>query len=46
MDTSQISCIGVIGAGNQGAQIAFRCILGGYQTHLYDISEKQLEQAT
>ncbi|MBN1316947.1 MAG: 3-hydroxyacyl-CoA dehydrogenase family protein [Anaerolineales bacterium] len=45
MDTCQISHIGIIGAGNQGAQIALRCILGNYQTHLYDISDKQIQEA-
>lgn len=45
MEGNNISCVGIIGAGNQGAQITFRCILGGYQTHLYDISIIQIQNA-
>jgi 3-hydroxybutyryl-CoA dehydrogenase len=36
--------VGVVGAGTMGAGIAQIAALGGYQTFLYEIDEKQLER--
>jgi 3-hydroxybutyryl-CoA dehydrogenase len=36
--------IGVVGAGTMGAGIAQIAALGGYETYLYEIDEKQLER--
>jgi 3-hydroxybutyryl-CoA dehydrogenase len=39
-----INRIGVVGAGTMGAGIAQIAALGGYETYLYEIDEKQLER--
>ena len=36
--------VGVVGAGTMGAGIAQIAALGGYETLLYEIDEKQLER--
>jgi 3-hydroxybutyryl-CoA dehydrogenase len=41
----RLAKVGVVGAGTQGSQIAFRCVLAGRETRLYDVSRSQLDQA-
>jgi 3-hydroxybutyryl-CoA dehydrogenase len=43
--STRLSNVGVVGAGTQGSQIAFRCVLAGRETCLYDVSRAQLDQA-
>jgi 3-hydroxybutyryl-CoA dehydrogenase len=43
--TSEIKTIAVIGAGDQGREIALAALLAGYRTILEDISESRLERA-
>jgi 3-hydroxybutyryl-CoA dehydrogenase len=43
-DTS-LANVGIVGAGTQGSQIAFRCVLAGRQTCLCDVSRAQLDEA-
>jgi 3-hydroxybutyryl-CoA dehydrogenase len=40
--TATVERVGVVGAGTMGAGIAQIASLGGYETHLYEIDEKQL----
>jgi 3-hydroxyacyl-CoA dehydrogenase len=42
---SEIQTIAVIGAGDQGREIALAALLAGYRTVLEDVSESRLEQA-
>jgi 3-hydroxybutyryl-CoA dehydrogenase len=42
---SEIQTIAVIGAGDQGREIALAALLAGYQTILEDVSVSRLEQA-
>lgn len=45
MGSTGLANVGVIGAGTQGSQIAFRCVLADRQTCLYDVSGAQLDEA-
>ena len=42
---SEIQTIAVIGAGDQGREIALAALLGGYRTILEDVSENRLKRA-
>lgn len=42
MQSTLLANVGILGAGTQGSQIAFRCVLAGRQTFLYDVSRAQL----
>jgi 3-hydroxyacyl-CoA dehydrogenase len=42
---SEIQTIAVIGAGDQGREIALAALLAGYRTFLEDVSENRLERA-
>jgi 3-hydroxyacyl-CoA dehydrogenase len=42
---SEIQTIAVIGAGDQGREIALAALLAGYRTVLEDVSENRLERA-
>jgi 3-hydroxybutyryl-CoA dehydrogenase len=42
---SEIKTIAVIGAGDQGREIALAALLAGYRTILEDVSESRLEEA-
>jgi 3-hydroxyacyl-CoA dehydrogenase len=42
---SEIQTIAVIGAGEQGREIALAALLGGYRTILEDVSENRLKRA-
>lgn len=42
---SEIQTIAVIGAGDQGREIALAALLAGYRTILEDVSESRLKQA-
>ncbi len=44
MSTGAVERVGVVGAGTMGAGIAQIAALGGYETFLYEIDEKQLER--
>lgn len=46
MQGNKISRIGIIGAGNMGAQIAFRSALAGYRVTLYDKFAAALDSAS
>jgi 3-hydroxybutyryl-CoA dehydrogenase len=39
-----VEMVGVVGAGTMGAGLAQIATLGGYQTYLYEIDEKQLQR--
>nr|WP_285320877.1 3-hydroxyacyl-CoA dehydrogenase NAD-binding domain-containing protein [Pseudarthrobacter sp. lyk4-40-TYG-27] len=41
----EVTKVPVIGAGTMGQQIAMSCALAGYETVLYDVSEKALQAA-
>jgi 3-hydroxyacyl-CoA dehydrogenase len=43
--TNEIQTIAVIGAGDQGREIALAVLLAGYRTILEDVSESRLQQA-
>lgn len=45
MRSTHLGTVGIVGAGTQGSQIAFRCVLAGRQTCLYDVSRAQLDEA-
>jgi 3-hydroxybutyryl-CoA dehydrogenase len=45
MVSSSLATVGIVGAGTQGSQVAYRCALGGCQTYLHDVSSAQLDQA-
>ncbi len=45
MRPTHLGTVGIVGAGTQGSQIAFRCVLAGRQTCLYDVSPAQLDEA-
>ena len=44
MTPSSVERVGVVGAGTMGAGIAQIAALGGFETFLYEIDEKQLER--
>ena len=44
MSPGGVERVGVVGAGTMGAGIAQIAALGGYETYLYEIDEKQLER--
>jgi len=43
MEPTYLAKVGIVGAGTQGSQIAFRCVLAGRQTSVYDVSSAQLD---
>jgi 3-hydroxybutyryl-CoA dehydrogenase len=43
MEPTYLANVGVVGAGTQGSQIAFRSVLAGRQTSVYDLSSAQLD---
>ncbi len=45
MQPTNIANVGIVGAGTQGAQIAYRCMIGGRQTYLFDVSSAKLDEA-
>ena len=45
MEAREVAKVGIVGAGRQGARIAFRCALKGKQVRLYDASQAALERA-
>jgi len=45
MGSECLANVGIAGAGTQGSQIAFRCVLAGRQTSVYDVSSAQLDEA-
>jgi 3-hydroxybutyryl-CoA dehydrogenase len=45
MEPTYLAKVGIVGAGTQGSQIAFRCVLAGRQTSVYDVSSAQLDEA-
>lgn len=45
METPVIKRLGIVGAGNMGARIAFHCLLWDKEVYLYDIKPQALERA-
>ena len=45
MRPTYLGTVGIVGAGTQGSQIAFRCVLAGRRTCLYDVSQAHLDAA-
>ena len=45
MDIPQIKRVALVGAGNQGPKIGFRCMVSGLQASLYDIRGEALDKA-
>jgi 3-hydroxybutyryl-CoA dehydrogenase len=45
MTVPQISHIGIVGAGTMGARIAYRCVVKGFETAIYDKFPDALEKA-
>jgi 3-hydroxybutyryl-CoA dehydrogenase len=45
MEPTYLANVGIVGAGTQGSQIAFRCALAGRQTFVYDVSSTQLDES-
>lgn len=45
MNKSEITRVGIVGAGTMGARIACQCVMCGKEVYLYDISPQALERA-
>lgn len=45
INMSEITRVGIIGAGTMGKRIAFRCALKGKETCIFDVDPEALEQA-